>query len=46
VSNWALFLHLIKGVSLGFEIVEDGDESFFVIDLLIVRLGIAWEPNG
>jgi len=46
VSNWAVFLHLIKGVSLGFEIVEEDGESFFIIDILIVRIGIAWEPNG
>jgi hypothetical protein len=46
VKNWAVFLHLIKGVSLGFEIVDEDSESFFVIDLLIVRIGIAWEPNG
>ena len=44
--NYAIFFHLIKGVSLGFEIVDDGEESFFVLDLLIVRIGIAWEPNG
>jgi len=43
--NWAIWLHLIKGVSLGFEIVDEGDENFFVIDLLIVRLGIVWEQN-
>jgi len=45
VKNWAIWLHFIKGVSLGFEIVDEGDESFFVIDLLIIRLGIMWEPS-
>ena len=41
--NWAVWVYLIKGVSLGFEIVDEGGENFFVIDLFILRIGLEFE---
>ena len=44
--NWAIHLHLIKGCCLGFEIVDETEDSwFFVIDLFIVRIGVEIENN-
>jgi len=42
--NWAIHAYLLKGVCLGFEIVDGKDiNTFFIIDLLIIRIGIEIE---
>jgi len=42
--SWAIHLYLIKGVCLGFEIVDGEDiNTFLIIDLFIVRIGIEIE---
>lgn len=39
--NFAIYFYLIKGVMFGFEIVEEVDESnWLVIDLFICRIMI------
>ena len=44
--NFAIHLYLIKGVMLGFEIVEEVDESnWVVIDLLVCRIMIEFGGN-
>jgi hypothetical protein len=45
--NFAIHLYLIKGVMLGFEIVEEADESnWLVIDLLICRIMFEFGGSG
>lgn len=44
--NFAIHLHFIKGVMLGFEMVDEVDGSnWIVIDLLICRVMIEYGEN-
>lgn len=38
-------LYLIKGMSLGLEIVDLPESSFFVVDLLILRIMFEFSSN-
>lgn len=37
-----MFVHLITGMMVGLEFVEDGPVKHLVLDIIIVRLDIAW----
>jgi hypothetical protein len=37
------YISFITGMMLGFEVAEDEDSSFLVVDLLIVQFLFEWE---
>jgi len=42
--SWAIHLYFLKGVCLGFEIVDgENTNTFFIIDLFIIRIGLEIE---
>lgn len=39
----ACYFNFITGVMLGFELAEDDESNFLIIDLFIVQIMIEWE---